>query len=283
MTIRAKRVAWRASCSVATIMSTRVRVGVFMTAFVVASCTQKQGPTPANVSTRYHAMLDTLDVNRPGAALVALETFANENQVYSVADSVDQEIIVWRGAIQGRYHQARELAREGEFDAAERNLRDLALLPQTEDGNSAAQHLEFEFYFEKAKWLLVRQRFEESEAVARELLSHDLNRFQRDQVEQILDHVANVDGAEAMVHRSRAEGACRQLIVLMANLYVNDGQYPASMSISDLKRLDPYYWRQIANELSAIEDYHATQDNYSLVAVGQNGERFHVVNGTLEN
>ena len=60
-----------------------------------------------------------------------------------------------------------------------------------------------------------------------------------------------------MVNQSRAVGACRQLIVLMANLYVNEGQYPASMSLGDLERLDPYYWRSIANELSAIEDYHA--------------------------
>jgi len=254
-----------------------------MTAFLLASCTEKQEPTPQDVSARFHAMLDTLDVNRPGTALLTLESFMNENPGYTVGDSVEQEILEWRGAIQGRYHQARELAREGEFDRAERMLKDLALLPQTEDGTSAAQHLEFEFYFEKAKWLMVRQRFEESEAVARELLSHDLNRFQRDQVEQILDHAANVNGAVGMVNRSRAEGACRQLIVLMANLYANEGQYPASMSLPDLQRLDPYSWRSIANELSAIEDYQATQDNYSLVAVGKNGERFRIANGTLES
>jgi hypothetical protein len=264
-------------------MSTRVRVGVFMTAFMLASCAQKQAPTPQNVSARYHAMLDTLDVNQPGAALLTLETFMNDNPSYTVADSVEQEILVWRAAIQGRYHQARELARDGEFDRAERMLKDLALLPQTEDGSSAVQHLDFEFYFEKAKSLMIRQRFEESEAVARELLTRDLSRFQRDQVEQILDHTANVGVAEGMVGKSRTEGACRQLIVLMANLYVNEGQYPASMSLGDLERLDPYYWRSIANELSAIEDYHATQDTYSLVAVGKRGERFRIVNGTLEN
>src|SRR5262245_49566173 len=163
-------------------MSTRVRVGVFVAAYLLASCTQEPGPTPQDVSTRFHAMLDTLDVNHPGAALLALDTFMNNNPSYTVADSVEREILEWRGAIQGRYHQARELARDGEFDRAERMLKDLALLPQTEDGASAAQHLEFEFYFEKAKWLMVRQRFQESEAVARELLSRDLNRFQRDQV-----------------------------------------------------------------------------------------------------
>jgi len=264
-------------------MSTRVRVGVFMTAFVMASCAQKQGPTPSDVSARYHAMLDTLDVEQPGASLLALEDFRDANQNYTVADTVEQDILDWRGTIQGRYHQARELARDGEFDRAERMLKDLALLPQTEDGSSAVQHLEFEFYFEKAKSLMIRQRFEESEAVARELLTRDLSRFQRDQVEQILDHTANIGVAEGMVGKSRTEGACRQLIVLMANLYVNEGQYPASMSLGDLERLDPYYWRSIANELSAIEDYHASQDTYSLVAIGKNGERFRIVNGTLEN
>ena len=254
-----------------------------MTAFTLASCAQKHAPTPHDVSARYHAMLDTLDVEQPGASLLALEGFRDANQNYTVADTVEQDILDWRGTIQGRYHQARELSRAGEFDRAERMLQDLALLPQTEDGSSAVQHLEFEFYFEKAKSLMIRQRFEESEAVARELLTRDLSRFQRDQVEQILDHTANIGVAEGMVGKSRTEGACRPLIVLMANLYVNEGQYPVSMSLGDLERLDPYYWRSIANELSAIEDYHATQDTYSLVAIGKNGERFRIVNGTLEN
>ncbi len=263
-------------------MRTSTRIGIFTAAFVLASCAREKAPTPPDVSARYHAMLDSLIAEEPGEALIALQSFQKENARYTLADSIEHEIVVRRGEIQGRYHQARELAREGQFDTAEHLLRDLALLPETDDGTSASQHLQFEFHFEKAKWLMVHQRFEECEAVARELLLRDLNRFQRDQVEQILDHIANVDGAVGMVNRSRAEGACRQLIVLLANLYVNDGQYPVSLSLSDLEQLDPYYWRSIANELSAIEDYHATQDTYSLVAVGKSGERFRVVNGIIE-
>jgi hypothetical protein len=187
----------------------------------------------------------------------------------------------FEAATRGRYHAARELAREGEFNAAEGTLLDLAKT-ETDDGVSAAQHLQFEFYFEKAKWLLVRQRFEESEAVARTLLARDLNRFQRDQVEQILDQVGHIDAAIGMSNRARGEAACRQLIVFLANIYVNDGRYPASLTLADLERMDPHASQNIGAALAAIDDYRASQDSYSLVAVGKHGERFRVVNGTIE-
>ncbi len=162
-------------------------------------------------------------------------------------------------------------------------LKDLTFVPETEDGAAAERHLEFEFYYEKAKWLLVRQRFEESEVVARSLLEQDLNRFQRDQVEQILDHVSNVDAAIGMSQSTQAEAACRQLIVYLANLYVNDGRYPDSFSLSDLESMDPYSSRSIARELASIDDYQATQDHYSLVAVSKHGQRFRIVDGNIED
>ena len=248
----------------------------------ILGCSEKS-PTPQDVATRYHALVDSLDADEPGAAVQSLEGFLDQNKNYDIADSVEYQIAVHRGEMQGRYHEARELARDGEFDQAEEILQDLALAPDTEDGASAKQHLEFEFYIEKAKWLLVRQRFDESEAVARELLTHDLSRFQRDQVEQVLDFVSNVDGAVAMGEQAKAQAACRQLIVFMANLFVNEGHYPESLSLSDLERLDPYASRTITNELESIEDYRTWEDKYSLVAVSKQGQRFKIVNGTIED
>lgn len=264
-------------------MNTFARIVVFFGAFVLASCSPERSPTPRDVSVQFRALLDSLDTDSPGASTRDLETFLKENARYTIADTVRGEITLRRGATHGRYHEARELAREGEFDRAEGMLEDLAQLPDTDDGASAAQHLEFEFYFEKAKWLLVRQRFEESEGVARELLTHDLNRFQRDQVEQILDHAAHIDAAAGMTERSRAEGACRQLIVFLANLYVNDGQYPVHLSLEELERLDPHHSRTIVEALASIDDYRASQDSYSLVAVTKRGERVRIVNGTIED
>ena len=257
------------------------RIGVALALAAAIGCSQ-QSPTPDDVSARYHTMLDTLDTDAPGASIVRLESFLGDNKNYEIADSVQNQIVIRRGQMQGRYHEARELARDGEFDRAEGMLEDLALVPDTEDGTSAKQHLEFEFYLEKAKWLLVRQRFEESEAVARSLLTRDLSRFQRDQVEQVLDFVSNVDGAVAMGEQSKAQAACRQLIVFMANLFVNEGRYPESLRLSDLERLDPYASRTIVSQLTSIEDYRTWEDKYSLVAVSKQGQRFKIVNGTIE-
>jgi len=249
---------------------------------LLCGCEKEKAATPRDVSANFHALLDSLDAESPGQSAELLEAFAREHASYQIADSARLEMKRLEVASEGRYHEARELARDGQFDRAEHMLRDLALSTDTEDGVSAARHLEFEFYFEKAKWLLIRQRFEESEAVARELLTHDLNRFQRDQVEQILDHAAHIDAAVEMTEHSQADGACRQLVVFLANLYVNEGQYPNTLSLSELERLDPYSSRSIVEALESIEDYQATRDNYSLVAVSKRGERFRIVDGKIE-
>lgn len=243
----------------------------------------KEAPTPHDVAARFHALVDTLDVNSPGESVELLQTFLGEYESWEIADSVRLEMERFRAATDGRYHEARELARDGEFDGAEYILKDLARVSDTEDGASAKRHLEFEFYFEKAKWFLIRQRFDESEAVARDLLARDLNRFQRDQVEQILDHVGNVDAAIGQSDRARAEGACRQLMVFLANVYVNDGRYPERLSLSDLENLDPYTSKTIIGALASIDDYQASEDNYSLVAVSKSGHRFRIVDGEIQN
>lgn len=261
----------------------RAMVGIVFLVLTGTGCAQEKTATPGEVQARFHALLDTLDTNSPGESVQSLEAFRREYKQYEIADSARLEMERFQSATDGRYHEARELARRGEFDGAEYILKDLARVPDTEDGASAARHLEFEFYFEKSKWLLVRQRFDESEAVARELLSRDLNRFQHDQVEQILDHVGNVDAAIGQSERAQTEAACRQLIVFLANLYVNDGRYPESLSLSDLENLDPYTSKSIRSALASIDDYEASQDNYSLVAVGTQGQRFRIVDGEIKN
>jgi hypothetical protein len=249
---------------------------------LVCGCDREKAPTTPEVQARYHALLDTLDADAPGAAVNYLGIFLREAAKYQVADSVQIEMNRFRAATEGRYHEARSLAREGEFDRAERMLEDLARLPDTPDGESAINHLKFQFYIEQAKWLLIHQRFAESKVVAQELLKRDLNRFQVDEVEQILDYTGHANSALEMTSLQDARNACRQLIVLLANVYINDGSYPTTLSISDLDRLDPYGSRSIASKLSSIEDYHASQDNYSLVAVGKGGQRFRIVDGQLE-
>jgi lipopolysaccharide biosynthesis regulator YciM len=179
------------------------------------------------------------------------------------------------------YQQARELARSGEFDRAEQMLRDLAEV-DTEDGKSARTHLEFDFYMEKAKWLLVRQRFEEARAVGEYLLAQDLNRFQRDQAEKILDYTGHIDAAMSMVESQEVAGACKQLIVLFASQYADNGYYPPTFSLADLEKFDAYTARSIGRNINSIERYTATQDHYTLVALGRDGKRYTIEDGELK-
>jgi hypothetical protein len=266
-------------------MSSRGLLSFALVALAALSsgCAREKAPTPPDVEARFRALLDTLDTDSPGVSAQRLGAFLEEAGRYQIADSVQMEMDSFRAATEGRYHEARALAREGEFDRAEHILEDLARLPDTPDGESAANHLKFDFYLEKARWLLVRQRFQESEAVARELLTRDLNRFQVDEVEKILDYGGHVDAALEMSSRQKARNACQQLVVLLANVYVNDGQYPSTLSVADLERLDAYGAPTISSSLASIEDYRATTDHYTLVAVSKGGHRFRIADGLIED
>jgi tetratricopeptide (TPR) repeat protein len=247
--------------------------------------TQTLRPTPPEIVAQYQSLLAGLDEDRPGSSVHSLQAFLEENGIYEIADTVRSDIDHYRTLAEGRYHEAREYARQGQFDRAERILQDIArYLPDTPDGAAARGHLEFDFYFGKAQWLLVRQRYTESAQVARSLLDRDLTPTQVDQVETILDNVGHVDASLAMAERSKAQAACRQLAVVLAQQYVEEGAYPSRFSLADAKARDPFGSRSIARALSSIEDYRASQDGYSFVAVSARGRyRIRVVDGNVQD
>lgn len=254
---------------------------VVLLAPVSLACERGGAPTPPGVLARYHALVDTLSFDTPGESVARLEAFLAEAGKYQVADSVEAKIVIYRGATHGLYHQARELARDGEFDRAEAMLQDLAQT-DTEDGRSARTHLEFEFYLEKAKYFLVRQQFEEARSVGEWLVRQDLNRFQRDEAEKILDYTGHVDAAMGVVESHNVANACKQLIVLFASQYADNGYYPATFSLSDLDKFDAYTAKSIARHIEKIERYTASQDHYTLVALGRDGKRYTLENGELK-
>jgi len=245
----------------------------------VLGCAKEKTPAPPAVVAEFHALLDSLADTTPEASAGRLETFLNAYNDYSIADTVRMERDRVRTAAAGRYHVARELARQGEFELAERILNDLAgHLPDTPDGKNAKQYLEFDFYFGQAKWLMVRQRFEESEVVARALLHRDLTAFQTNQVEMILDDTGNVNAALSQSERAHAQSACRQVTIVLETLYVEEGVYPSSFSLSDAER-----WGSIPG-LSAIEEYRASEHDFSFVGVSAKGRhRIRVVDGEIQN
>jgi len=241
-------------------------------------------PTPPAVREEFHALLETVDENRPGASVESLQAFLVANRYFMIADTVEYEIQYFRAAADGRYHVAREMAREGEFALAEHILQDLALMPDTPDGENAVKHLKFDFYFGKAQWLMIRQRFPESAVVARALLERDLTPSQADQVEAILDNAGNFDAALGQAELHSAQSACRQLGIMLATMYVEEGVYPNQFTLSDVERWDGYGYKSITRGLSSIENYRATQRGYSFEAVSAQGRhRLRVVDGDIQD
>jgi len=261
--------------------------GVIMVAIVLSAavigCSRTQ-PTPPEVDAEFRTLLETVDQEAPGAFLARLTEFRKKHSRYDIVTEVDSAIERLGAVADGRYHEARELAREGEFDRAEGMLEDLAThLPQTSAGESAKDHLAFDFYFGKAQWLMVHQRWEESGEVARLLLGRDLTRAQMEQVETILDNAGYVGAAYSEATRAQAQTACRHLTIYLQMMYAEEGRYPSQLSLSDVEKWDPVGSRSVLRALSAIEGYEQTDRGYSFTAVSaQSGHRIRIVDGEIE-
>lgn len=248
----------------------------------VVGCSTSQ-LTPPEVDAEFEALLETVDLGAPGESIAQLTEFRSRNEEYDIVAEVDIEIDRLLSVADGRYSEARELAREGEFERAEAMLQDLAThVPETSAGESAREHLAFDFRFGQAQWLMVRQRWDESAAVARPLLDRELTRAQRDEVEALLDNAGHVGAAYSQATRTQARVACRHIVILLQMMYAEEGRYPAQLSLADVEEWDPMGSRSVLRSLSAIEDYASSNDGYSFTAVGaENGHRIRVVDGVI--
>ena len=101
-----------------------ILVAMVLSAAVIG-CSRSQ-PTPPEVEAELRALLETVDQETPGASLARLTEFRKEYSRYDIVTEIDGEIDRLRSVADGRYHEARELAREGDFDRAEGMLEDLA-------------------------------------------------------------------------------------------------------------------------------------------------------------
>ncbi len=247
-------------------------------------CSRPQS-TPPEVTADFEALLERVDNEHPGASVAMLTDFMNENKTYSISSEVEKEIDHLRVLADDRYHEAREIAREGDFDRAEAMLKDLAIhMEGTLEGESAKQHLKFDFYLGKAQWLMVRQRWEESAEVARFLIkAEDLTREQKEQVETILDNAGHVGAAYSQAVKAQAQAACRHLVMYLEMKNAEEGRYPSRLSLSDVEEWDPVGSRSIIRTLSSIEDYQQTdRGGYSFTAVSaEKQHRIHVTDGVI--
>lgn len=253
-----------------------------------AACTQRdseprtQAPVtaPPEVRSQLAGLMENQDDDHPGATVVALRQFLSDNPGYTIADTVEQAIGELEESSVQRFRDARDLAREGQFQRAQEMLEDLALMPNTPGGQSAGAHLEFDFYYGRAQWLLYRQRFSECRQVALALRKRDLSPVRANQVEALLDQLGHVDAAMGQTEKAQAMAACRQLSIYLSQLFVEQGSYPARFSLDDTHDWDP----GISRSLSAIEDYRPARNSFSFVGVSSSGAyRVSVVDGVVQN
>jgi hypothetical protein len=231
-------------------------------------------PAPPEVASELVRILDSASEQLPGAAVTMFEAFLAEHHGFETDRLARTEIDHYRSLAIGRYRQARELAREGHFTAAEAILVDVAThLPDTPDGKSALEHLQYEFYINQAQHYLVRQRFAEAEEVARSLRERELTPTQAETVEQILDSVGHVGAALGQVEKQSTMSACRQLMVMLAQQYVEEGTYPSELSMETIASWDDMMSRSIRRSISSIENYRASDNLYSFTVVSSSGNQ----------
>jgi hypothetical protein len=242
-------------------------------------------PAPPEVASELVALLDSADERYPGAAVASFEEFLERHHGYETDRLARSEIDHYRSLSIGRYRHARQIARDGRFEDAEAILLDLAhYLPDSEDGERAQGHLEYDFYLNQAQHYLVRQRFKEAERVARALLQKDLTPSQAEPIEQILDSVGHVGAALGQAERASMMSACRQLMMMLAQTFVEEGSYPSELSIRTIEEWDPMMGRSILRTISSIENYRASDGLYSFTAVGSSGgNRIEVVDCEIQD
>lgn len=238
----------------------------------MAGCEARR-ETPPEVARAYEELRARTDDDAPGELIARLERFRRDNARYRISVTVRDEIAQLRQQAKGRYHLARDLARAGELGRAERVLRDLAEnLPDTDDGRSAAQYLKSDFPFSKAQQLMAAGRFDEAERAARELLATDLPPPQADAAERLLDSIAMARNVSERAAVARVMSAGQVLRVCLQARFAERSAYPSQLSLEALDLGDPSAEAQVRKALSAIEGYTASENGFSLVAVGKDGK-----------
>lgn len=228
--------------------------------------------TPKEVTEQYAQLKSGLDEDALGASIEKLEAFRREHAAYDIATSVAKDIAALRAGEEGRFHKARELAREGEFTRAEKIMRDLVrCYGDTDEGRMAREFMQFEFFMFKANRLMMDRTLDEAETTLKELVTRKLTPEQTQQAERLLDAISNVRSSMAMANAAQMKNACRMLQVLLHRHQVENDSYPEELSLDDLGFAPRSAQDRIKKSLSAIEDYEVTDEGFRFVAVGKSG------------
>ncbi len=228
--------------------------------------------TPEPVLTEYYQLLDSLDEDRIGESINRLEAFEVSYRQYEITRLVKGRIEKLEDHIEGRFHFARDLAREGDLGRAEIILTDLATyLPGTSDGERAKEYLEFDFSLFKIQRLLMDQRPEEAEIVALGLLEKNPDPVIAEQVERQLDVISTMNRSMEKSEEARAQNACRILQIYLKRSFLETGSYPAGISLTSLDIGNGSSNESVRAGLSTIKDYRHSQKGFSFSAVSRSG------------
>jgi predicted Zn-dependent protease len=236
---------------------------------MTTSCGEKK-ETPPEVEEIYKHLKSELDEDCIGESINRLEGFQKVNENYSISITVKEDVDQLRDQLEGRYHVARELAREGELERAEKILKDLIMyFPDTDDGEKAERYMQFDFDMFKATQLMMDNRYEEAEQTIREVMTRELTLQQAENAERLLDGLTNAKRGHAISRIQSMKAACHRLYLLLTRYRVENDNYPEHLNLHSLDFVDSASERALQKSLSAIEDYQASKKGFSLTAVGK--------------
>jgi hypothetical protein len=261
----------------------RHRVLLVVTALVAVPAVACQSRTaPREVQAEYVELIASLDQDVPGESLLRLKDFAKRYESYDIASRALHDAAAWRNMLQPRYLEARDLVRDGQFDQAERALKDLALVPDEPAGKQSSEFLAFEFHRMKASRLLVTGDTTGADAAARALIGSQPGDQQMAAAQQLLDAVATARLGARMTMTTALQSSARALQVFLHSHYADMGQYPARLTLDDPALADLRDSGAL-DAISSLDDYQATQDTFSVIVTGADGRRrIRITNRGLE-
>ena len=226
-------------------------------------------------------LVASLDQKAPGLAVLRLQEFARRRERYALALAIQDDIARWQALLEPAYRNARDLARDGAFDEAERVLVDLALVPDEPAGRLSRD-------FSRSISTTSRPRACSSRATR----SSGPRRRTAGAGPAARRRTDGGGPADARHGRPRQTGRRddeddRAAIGgengagLPGVVYVKYGSYPERFTLDD-PALEMGRSTRTLDAVARFKDYRGDADTFSLIVVGKSGARFLVTDRTVE-
>jgi hypothetical protein len=208
-----------------------------------------------------------------GAHIAEMEELVQRYSKFQVSEEIAKQLAESKAKIPGRYDNSRNLVRRGEFERAEKILKDLAEnLADTADGKLAKEYVHFEFYMHAAQQYLLGREYEKGEAFLAKVELENLEPVEKERLHSILDTFATAKNAKQQASAAQFKGACRALFLTLVKHRAHNGSFPTEGTLETLSGLDPRNRILIKDIFSKVEGYKSDGQTFSMTAVGAGGE-----------